>query len=114
MFKKGDESERKTSLYGQIDERTKAVVYQGDAYTARFMQFAILIDVFIRGMKILEPITASNWDLLLIVLAGGFISTAFQIKRRVLFSEPRLRSLMYVLMIIAISAIAAFIMIMLK
>ncbi len=108
MFKQGDESERKSALYGQIDERTKSVVYQGDAYTGRFMLFAILIDVFIRGIKLFEPLTASNWDLLLIVIVGGCISTAFQIKSRVIFNKPYFRSVLFVLLIMAVSAAVAF------
>lgn len=110
MFKKRDESEEKTPLYGQVDERTKAVVYQADAYTGRFLLFAILIDVFIRGLKLFEPITASNWDLMFLVIVGGLISTVFQIKNRV-FTKPYFRGFLFILTIMAISAIIAFVLI---
>lgn len=109
MFKKS--KEQWTALYGQIDERTKAVAYQGDAYTGRFLLFAILIDVVIRGLKLIEPITASNFDLLIIVIVGGLISTVFQIKRRVIFNAPNSRNIMYVLAIMSVSAVVAFLLV---
>lgn len=111
MFNKRDASEERTPLYGKIDERTKAVVYQGDAYTGRFLLFAILIDVFIRGIKLFEPLTASNWDLLFLVIAGGLISTAFQVKNRVLFNKPYFGSFLFVIIIMALSALVALMLI---
>ena len=49
MYKNKDDRQQENALYGVVDERTKSVVYQGDAYTGRFMLFAVLIDVFLRG-----------------------------------------------------------------
>ncbi|MBN7773557.1 hypothetical protein [Clostridium aminobutyricum] len=106
---KKKEQGNNTSLYGIVDERTKAVVYQGDAYTGRFMLFAILFDVFIRGLELNISFIDSNWDLMLIVLIGGFISTAYQIKSKVIFNRPFSRSFLFLIAIIGISTLIAFI-----
>ncbi|NMA26084.1 MAG: hypothetical protein GX936_10560 [Clostridiales bacterium] len=106
MFRKS--REQWGALYGKVDERTKAVVYQGDAYAGRFLLFAVLIDVFIRGFRFFDPITASNLDLMFIVIAGGLISLVFQIKRRVIFNAPHTRNMMYLLIILAVAAVVAF------
>jgi hypothetical protein len=105
MFRKNDSN----SLYGTVDERTKAVVYQGDAYTGRFMLFAVLIDVVVRGLKLIEPVTATNFDLLAIVILGGLVSTVYQFKNKILFNKPNGKSLLFVLLIMAVSAILAII-----
>jgi hypothetical protein len=98
------------SIYGIVDERTKAVVYQGDAYTGRFMLFAILFDVFLRGLKLNIPFIDSNWDLMFIVIIGGFISTAYQIKNKVIFNRPLSKSFYFVILLMGFSALAAFIL----
>lgn len=108
MFKKNGGQSKDIPIYGMIDERTKAIVYQGDAYTARFMLFAVLLDVFIRGLNFNDPITASNWDLILIVIIGGTISTAYQIKNKVIFNRPFSRSFLFILLLMGLSAIIAF------
>lgn len=108
MFNKIMGQRSNVPIYGMVDERTKAVVYQGDAYTGRFMLFAVLIDVFIRGLKLNDPITTSNWDLLLIVIIGGFISTVYQIKSKVIFNRPVSRSLLFIIFIMGLSIIIAF------
>lgn len=84
MFKKNNKENEGTPIYGIVDERTKAIVYRGDAYTGRFMLFAILIDAFIRGLHLNSSFISSNWDLILIVIIGGLISTIYQIKNKVL------------------------------
>ena len=109
MYKKNDEQGKDIPLYGIVDERTKAVVYKGDAYTGRFMLFAVLFDVFIRGLKFNIPIINSNWDLMLIVIIGGIISTIYQIKNKVMFSRQHSRSFLYLIILIGISAIVAFV-----
>jgi hypothetical protein len=96
-------------LYGIVDERTKAVVYQGDAYAGRFMLFAVLFDVFIRGFVHNIPFIDSNWDLMLIVIISGAISTAYQIKSKVVFNRPFSRSFLFLAALMGISALAAFI-----
>lgn len=106
-------SEKNTPLYGIIDERTKAVVYQGDAYTGRFMLFAVLIDVVLRSTNLLNDFFASNWDLMLIVIVGGFISTIFQIKNKILFNRPATKSLLFISVLMGISAIVAMVAMML-
>lgn len=110
MYKKNNEHSKDTPLYGIVDERTKAVVYQGDAYTGRFMLFAVLFDVFIRGLDLNIPFIASNWDLMLIVIIGGGISTAYQIKSKVMFNRPLSRSFLFLIALIGISALIAFIL----
>lgn len=102
------EQRKDTPLYGIVDERTKAVVYQGDAYAGRFMLFAVLFDVFIRGLKLNIPLIDSNWDLMLLVVIGGAISTAYQIKSKVLFNRPFSRSFLFLAALIGLSALAAF------
>lgn len=109
MFKKNSEENKNVCLYGMVDERTKAVVNQGDAYTARFMLFAVLFDISIRGFKFSDPITTSNWDLMLIVIIGGLISTAYQVKSKVLFNHPFSRSFLFITMLMVLCAIIAFI-----
>jgi hypothetical protein len=45
MFNRNKESSKKSVfLYGTVDERTKSIAYQGDAYMGRFLLFAILLD----------------------------------------------------------------------
>jgi hypothetical protein len=109
MHKKNNDQSSNTPLYGIVDERTKAIVYQGDAYTGRFMLFAVLFDVFIRGLELNIPFIDSNWDLMLIVIIGGIISTAYQVKSKVIFNRPLSRSFLFLISLIGISALAAFI-----
>jgi hypothetical protein len=110
MFKKTGKQNKIDPVYGLVDERTKAIVYQGDAYTARFMLFAVLLDVILRGFNLNDPITASNWDLMLIVVIGGLISTAYQIKNKVIFNRPFSRSIIFILLIMGLCAIIAFLL----
>jgi hypothetical protein len=109
MFKKANSKNKDISIYGIVDERTKSVVYQGDAYTGRFMLFAVLIDVVLRGLKPNIPFIHSNWDLMLIVIIGGIISTVYQIKYRVIFNRPLSKSFYFVILLISFSALIAFI-----
>lgn len=109
MFKKANSKNKEVSIYGIVDERTKAIVYQGDAYTGRFMLFAVLIDVVLRGFNLNIPFIDSNWDLMLIVIMGSFISTAYQIKNKVIFNRPLSKSLHFVTLLIGFSALIAFI-----
>lgn len=108
MFKKINEQSKDTPIYGIVDERTKSVVYQGDAYTGRFMLFAVLVDVVIRGLKLNDPLTTSNWDLMLIVIIGGIISTAYQVKNKVIFNRPFSRSFVFITLLLVVSAFIAF------
>jgi hypothetical protein len=100
-------NKKETPLYGIIDERTTDVVYKGDAYAGRFMMFAVLIDVFLRGLILSNPVIDGNWDLILIVIAGGFISIAYQMKNKVVFNRPLSRSLLFLACIVGISALIA-------
>lgn len=102
MFKKSNKQSEITPIYGIIDERTKTVVYRGDAYTGRFMLFAVLLDVIIRGLHSSNPLIASNMDLMLIVIIGGLISTVYQFKNKVLSYNSSARSF------VAITLFAAF------
>ncbi|MEL7570350.1 MAG: hypothetical protein AAGU14_07275 [Eubacteriaceae bacterium] len=106
---KKNESIEDKPIYGKIDERTKAVVYKADSYTARFMMFAVLIDVFVRGLNIDISFFNSNWDLMLIVITGGIISTAYQIKNKVVFNAPHKKSFIFLIVLFIISAIIAII-----
>ncbi|ADK16204.1 hypothetical protein [Clostridium ljungdahlii] len=92
MFRKNNKQGKNTSIYGIIDERTKSVVYQGDAYACRFMMFATLLDIFIRGLNLSNSLIESNFDLILIVIIGGLISTAYQIKNKVISYHSSARS----------------------
>ena len=104
---KSDERQMDTPLYGVVDERTKAVAYQGDAYTGRFMLFAVLIDVVIRSFNFESAFFASNWDLMLIVIVGGMISTAYQVKSRILFNRPFAKSFLTIFAFMCFSAVVA-------
>jgi hypothetical protein len=108
MFKKDSEQSKNIPIYSMIDERTKAIVYRGDAYTGRFMLFAVLLDVIIREFRLSDPITTSNWDLMLIVIIGGLISTAYQIKSKVVFNRPFYRSFLFIILLMGLSAIIAY------
>ena len=109
MFKKENSENKESSIYGVIDERTKSIVYQGDAYTGRFMLFAVLLDIVIRGLIPRGPLISSNWDLMIIVIVGGIISTVYQIKSKVIFNRPFSRSLIFIALLLGFSAIIAFI-----
>lgn len=95
-------------MYGMVDERTKEVANQGDAYTARFMLFAVLADVALRGFGLFESITASNWDLMGIVMVGSLISTVYQVRQRTILNRPYARSFLYIGMVVGLSALVAF------
>lgn len=107
MSKQNNNQANEVPIYGVIDERTKLVAFQGDAYSARFMMFALLIDVIIRGLAPSNPVTSANWDLLLIVIVGGFISTIYQIKNKIMLCRPISKSLLAIGALMAISAIIA-------
>ncbi|MBK5246387.1 MAG: hypothetical protein JJE49_03845 [Peptostreptococcaceae bacterium] len=92
-----------------VDERTRNVVNQGDAYTGRFMLFAVLLDVVFRGFMSSTPFIAENWDLMAIVIIGGFISTAYQIKSKVLFNRPFAPGFIFILSLMAGCAAIAFV-----
>jgi|GEM_PF-2131320 len=107
MFNKNYKQGKNIPIYGLVDERTEAVVYQGDAYTGRFMIFAVLIDVVIRGFSLIEPLTRSNWDLMLIVLVGSMISSVYQMKNKVVDNRPI--NYAYVILFVLLCAVIAFI-----
>ena len=109
MFKKATSQNKDVPLYGIVDERTKAIAYQGEAYTGRFMLFAVLIAIFLRGLKLNIPFIESNWDLMLIVIIGGVISTAYQLKNKVILNRPHSKSFLFVALLIGVSAVVAFI-----
>ena len=100
---------KNTALYGVVDERVKAVVYQGDAYTGRFMLFAVLLDVFVRGLNLNLAFIQSNWDLIAIVMVGSLISTIHQMRNKVIFQAPSSRSILFLIAVIGISAILGFV-----
>ena len=108
MKNNNNEQGKDIPMYGIVDERTKAVVYQGDAYTGRFMLFAVLIAVFIRGLNLNIPFIDSNWDLMLIVIIGSFISTAYQIKNKVIFNSKS-KSFLFLMVFISLTALITFI-----
>lgn len=110
MHKKNNGQGKNTPFYGVVDERTKTVVYQGDAYAGRFMLFAVLLDVFVRGLELDNSFINSNWDLMLIVITGGVISAAYQIKSKVMLNRPLSRSFLFLIAIISLSAIIAVIL----
>lgn len=97
-----------TPLYGIVDERTKAIVYRADAYAGRFVLFAVLIDVFLRGLNLNIPFITANWDLLLVVVLGGGVSTIYQIKSRIISGRPLSRSILFLLVVIVVAAIIGF------
>ena len=102
MFKGNKKGGKKSVfIYGTIDERTKSVVYRGDAYMGRFLLFAILLDVAYRGLRYNDAL----WELLLIVIIGGGISTYYQIKNKIFVKDSNFRKGLFFL--IAISLISA-------
>lgn len=105
---KRSSSQGNDPLYGMVDERTKEVANQGDAYTARFMLFAVLADVALRGFGLFENITESNWDLMGIVMVGSLISTVYQMRQKTIFNRPRASSFLYIVMIMGLGALVAF------
>jgi len=109
IFKNNNDKYKDVPLYGVVDERTKNVVNQGDAYTGRFMLFAVLIDVIFRGFMSNTPFISENWDLMTIVIIGGFISTGYQIKSKVLFNRAFAPGIIFVLSLMAGCAAIAFI-----
>lgn len=98
MFKKMNSQNKDIPLYGTVDERTRAIVYQGDAYTGRFMLFGVLIAVVIRGLNLNISFIDSNWDLMLIVIIGSIISTLHQIRNKVIFNGPFSKSFLFLVM----------------
>jgi len=110
MFNKQSDETKEVSIYGIVDERTRAIVNQGDAYTARFVVFALFIDIGIRGLKLDVPFINSNWDLMLIVIVGSFISTAYQLKSKVIFNRPFSKSFKFLILLIGLSAVFAFVL----
>lgn len=108
MLKKGNIKEKIYPIYGTIDERTRTVVYQGDAYTGRFMLFAVLLDVMIRSLVPDNSLFASNWDLMIIVIIGGLISTVYQIKNKVISNSSSSRS--FIIIISLASVFTAFLL----
>ena len=106
MFNRNKEGSKKSVfLYGTIDERTKSIAYQGDVYMGRFLLFAILFDGVYRGFLYGDPL----WDLLLIVIIGGGISTFYQIKKKILFNGSVSRKGLFLYILITlISAVVAF------
>jgi hypothetical protein len=111
MFNRNKESSKKSVfLYGTVDERTKSIAYQGDAYMGRFLLFAILLDAVYRGFRYGDPL----WDLLLIVIIGGGISTFYQIKKKILVNGSVSRKGLFLYILITlISAVVAFLTVML-
>lgn len=101
----------RTPLYGRVDERTQQIVYHGDAYMGRFVVFAILIAVMVRGLPHNLTFVNNNWDLMSIVIIGSFISTFYQIRHKVLFNDNRLKSIGFIAGIIGVSAILSIIVI---
>lgn len=92
--------------YGTIDERTKAIAYQGDAYACRFLMFAILFDAFYRGISSVN----TTWDLLIIVMIAGGISLFYQIKHKVILNGSNLKQgLFFILVTAGIGIITALI-----
>lgn len=109
MFNKNKKGSKKSVfLYGTIDERTKSIAYQGDAYMGRFLLFAILLDVVYRGLRYND----SLYDLLLIVIIGGGISTFYQIKNKILVNNSNFRKgLFFLIALSLISAVVTFLVI---
>jgi hypothetical protein len=107
----GKSKQQDTPLYGRVDERTRQIVHQGDAYMGRFAVFAILIAVMVRGLPHNLAFVNDNWDLMSIVIIGSFISTVYQIKNKVLYNENRLKSLGFIAGIIGVSAILSIIVV---
>lgn len=64
----------------RADERTFAVAHKANTWGLNFISFALLIDVVYRGVVLDE----AAWDLLALVFASGFISTAYMARHKVL------------------------------
>jgi len=71
--------EKPDPAYGTIDERTKAVVANGNSWALQFLLFALLLDVICRSLIRKE----ASWDLMALVIIAGGISTVYQYKHHV-------------------------------
>ncbi len=107
MDNSNNEPGKQSPLYGVVDERTKAIVYRGDAYGGRFTLFALLGDIFLRGLNLDIPLIHSNWDLLLIVILGSLVSIGYQVKSKVLAGRPPARSFLFLIAIMGLGALVS-------
>ncbi len=62
------------------DERTVSVENAGYRWAYTFLSFALLIDVVYRGLFRHE----AAWDLLALVIVGGFVCTIYQARQKTL------------------------------
>lgn len=69
------------------DERTIAVENAGYRWAYTAITYALLIDVMVRSLVRGE----APWDLLALVLAGGAITTAYQLRHRTVSSASARR-----------------------
>ncbi len=97
-------------IYGTIDERTRAVVNQGDAYACRFVIYALMLYAAYHLFRYHE----ARWDLWGLAMITSIISTAYQIKHKVININGNRRPIIIFTAIIAllsviISVVASFI-----
>lgn len=77
------------------DERTAGVEKDGITWAYNFLAFALLIDVMYRAWVLRE----NAWDLLLLVIASGAVSSIYLVRHKSLS-----RSLARVMLIVAVVA----------
>jgi hypothetical protein len=64
----------------ETDERTSYIARVSCTYGYNFLAFGLLIDVIYRSLRFGE----APWDLLGLVIASGFVMTAYQFKQKIL------------------------------
>ncbi len=79
------------------DERTTFIENTSYSFGYKFIAYALFIDVIYRGLRFNE----AAWDLLAIVIIGGFVSTIYQYKQKILAKSW--------LKVVAFSSVIAFI-----
>ncbi len=76
-----DKQESKSiPVYGNIDERTKAIAYKGDAFAGRFLMFAVMLYCFYDFFCYNKV----PWELLALLFIAATISTIYQIKNKII------------------------------
>ena len=86
------------------DERTIAVENASYRWGYLFVSFAVLLSVAYRGFALKQ----ASWDLLAIVIVGGFVTTVYQRNQRILTMRWARLTVLGVALAIVIAAVLAF------
>jgi len=86
------------------DERTIAVENASYRWGYLFVSFAVLLSVAYRGFALKQ----ASWDLLAIVILGGFVTTVYQRNQRILTMRWARLTVFGVALAIVIAAVLVF------